>query len=292
MPYFKTVGLITKTEAAGPFQALQELLTQLRRRGLTVLADDSVPRSAIGDGVVAVDTEHMGREADLVIALGGDGTLLAAARRLVDYGVPIMGINLGRLGFLVDISPEEVDIRLDEILAGSFISEDRFMLESILHRADGSTAAPAVAFNDVVLHSRDAVRMIELETFIDGHFVNVQRADGLIVSTPTGSTAYALSGGGPIIHPGLEAIVLVPVSPHTLSNRPLVVGAGAEIELRFSGHNRTRAQASSDGQANLDVAPGDRLVIHRFPTTVTLIHPPDYDYFHILRAKLHWSEQP
>jgi NAD+ kinase len=292
MSYFETVGLITKSEATSPHQALEGLLAQLRRRGLRVLADQSVPPALLGDAVIAVDAERMGRESDLVIALGGDGTLLSAARRLVDFGVPIMGINLGRLGFLVDISPEDVDIRLDEILAGSFISEDRFMLTATLRRGDGSGAAPTVAFNDVVLHSRDAVRMIEFETFIDGRFVNIQRADGLIVSTPTGSTAYALSGGGPIIHPTLEAIVLVPVSPHTLSNRPLVVGADAQIELRFSEHSRTPAQVSSDGQANLDVSPGDRLVIHRYPTAVTLIHPPDYDYFHILRAKLHWSEQP
>jgi NAD+ kinase len=292
MSQFETVGLITKSEDARLHQALQALLAQLRRRGLRVLADDSVPRSALGDGVLAVDAQQLGADSDLIIALGGDGTLLAAARRLVDFGVPIMGISLGRLGFLVDISPEEVDIRLDEILTGSYLSEDRFLIESTLLRADGPQAEPTVAFNDVVLHSRDAVRMIEFETFIDDRFVNVQRADGLIVSTPTGSTAYALSGGGPIIHPELDAIVLVPICPHTLSNRPLVVGASAEIELRFSAHNRTPAQMSSDAQANLDVGPGDRLLIRRYPTAVTLIHPPDHDYFHILRAKLHWSEQP
>jgi NAD+ kinase len=202
--------------------------------------------------------------------------------------VPIVGVNLGRLGFLVDVSPDTMTERLEEILSGQYTEEQRFLVETEIIR-DDTVVQTASALNDVVLRIKNVVRMIEFETWIDGNFVNIQRADGMVVSTPTGSTAYALSGGGPILHPSLEAMLVLPICPHTLSSRPIVVDSGSDIEIRIRENISETGQVVSDGQNNIDVAAGDRVRVRRKDRKIRLLHPADYDYFSILREKLHWG---
>ncbi len=291
MSEFNTIGIIAKQGDPRLAQTLGALLQHLERRRVEVLLDESTSPLLAGRDDATVSRSALAERSDLAIVVGGDGTLLSAARSLADAEVPLLGVNLGRLGFLVDVSPEEMVTRLDEILEGNYIEAPRFLLHAQIQR-DEQIIGQSDALNDVVLHIRDVVRMIEFETYIDGHFVNTQRADGLVVSTPTGSTAYALSGGGPILHPSLSAVVLVPICPHTLSHRPIVVQGDSRIEILLCAHNQASAQVAFDGQASIDLEPQDRILIQRKPRELRLIHPQGYDYFHILRAKLRWGEQP
>jgi NAD+ kinase len=291
-PHFKTVGVITKRSDERLVHILKSLITQLLEHGCRVLLDDSARQWLDSDhGCKAVALDELGRSADLAVVIGGDGTFLAAGRAMVDFNVPLLGINIGRLGFLVDVSPHEIHTRLDEIMAGEFDEDHRSLLATRVI-TNGADPVERISLNDMVLHIRDVVRMIEFETRIDGRHVNTQRADGLVVATPTGSTAYALSGGGPILAPSLDALVLVPICPHGLSNRPLVVHGDSEVEIRVCEHNRTHAQAAFDGQDSTTLGPGDRLIVRRRKTRLRLIHPVGYDYLQILRAKLGWGEQP
>jgi len=289
--HFRTVGVIAKQGDTRLVDTLGSLLDHLAGHRLHILLDESARGLLPTPGHDLVDREVIAQQADLAIIVGGDGTLLNAARSLTPANVPLLGVNLGRLGFLVDVSPDEMASRLDEILAGQYVEDQRTLLATEVIRA-GHTIARREAFNDVVLRIREVVRMIEFETFIGGRFVNTQRADGMVVATPTGSTAYALSGGGPILHPSLDALVLVPICPHTLSHRPIVVDADSRIEIAVCRQNPSQVQVSFDGQANVDLQPEDRVVIGRQAQRARLLHPTSYDYFHILRAKLRWSEQP
>jgi NAD+ kinase len=291
MPVFKTIGVIAKLADPRLSEPLAMLLHQLLSDSVAVMLDQNAAPLVEAPGVPVVDRATLARECDLAIVVGGDGTLLNAARSLADSEVPILGVNLGRLGFLVDVSPEEMEARLREILDGRFIEERRSLLHAEVVRGD-EVIGEGLALNDVVLHIRDLVRMIEFNTYIDGRFVNTQRADGLVVATPTGSTAYALSGGGPLLHPSLDAVVLVPICPHTLSHRPIVVGDDSRIEVVLCPENQAAAQVAFDGQANFDLRAEDRVRIRRKQRKLRLIHPEGYDYFHILRAKLRWGEQP
>ena len=202
----------------------------------------------------------------------------------------MLGVNRGRLGFLTDIRPDELEEKVAEVLGGDYLSEQRFLLEAEVYR-EGERIGAADGLNDVVLHPGKAARMIEFELFIDGQFVYSQRSDGLIVATPTGSTAYALSGGGPIVHPRLEAITLVPMFPHTLSSRPIVIDAASEIILHISASNSTYPHISCDGQTQVVAKPGDVLKIRRKSERLTLIHPLEHNYFEICRTKLGWSNR-
>jgi len=224
---------------------------------------------------------------DLVIVIGGDGSLLESARSIVPYHIPIIGINRGRKGFLTDISPQGLE-EIIPILQGHYIEEPRFLLEAQLLR-DNKIINEGIALNDVVVYSGHVARMIEFEVFIDKQFVYKQRSDGLITSTPTGSTAYALSGGGPIVHPHLEAITLVPMHPHTLSSRPIIVNADADIELHLTPENQLHPRCSLDGQQHFDMLPNDILTITRHAQTLRLLHPMQYDYYRTLRSKLGWG---
>jgi NAD+ kinase len=288
MSRFGTIGIIGKKgDAANSRPTLERLAAYLDRRRLRALFDPAAADLLGAHPDQTRDHASMGRECDLAVVVGGDGTLLSAARDLADSGVPLVGINLGRLGFLVDVSPGEIETCLERILDGEFDAEERFLLSA---QADG--AAPYRALNDVVIHKWNTPRMIELETYVDGTFVNLQRSDGIIVSTPTGSTAYALSGGGPLLHPALDAIVLVPICPHTLSNRPLVVAGSSRIEIRICGFDQGHARITCDGQTDVALAPESRVVIERAPRPARLLHPRGHDYYKILRAKLGWGGHP
>lgn len=284
----KTIGLIVKNNEQTVADNFHRLCHYLKDNQFTVLLDESV--GVLGSDKTLVKRETLGQQSQLVIVIGGDGTLLSAARSLADHNTPILGINLGRLGFLVDVSPDDMLNVIEQVLAGNYKDERRFLLQASVKRDDHELMSLS-AFNDIVIHIRDAPRMIDFSTYVDAVFVNEQRADGLVISTPTGSTAYALSSGGPLIHPSLEAMVLVPICPHTLSNRPIVIGADSKVEVVINKNNRCTPQVSWDGQSNFDLEPGDRVVIERKSNDVHLIHPEFYDYFQILRAKLRWSEQ-
>lgn len=292
MPYiFNTIGLIGKFGDPNVAGTLTQIAAYLRRRDLRILLDEASAKLMPPNSLEVANRRTIGRQCDLAIVMGGDGTLLNAARSLVDFQVPIVGVNLGRLGFLADVSPHEIPHRLEEVLTGQFREDERSLLHAQIVR-EGRSVTQAVALNDVVVHKRDVARMIEVDAFLNGQFLNAYRADGLIISTPTGSTAYALSGGGPIIHPALEAVVLVPICPHTLTNRPIVIGADNEIELLVNESNTTHTQVTCDGQISLAIKPGDRIVIRKKRRKLRLIHPTNHDYFELLRAKLRWGANP
>lgn len=289
---FQTIGLIGKPGAVAVADTLNRLRGDLRERGIRVLLDESAA-AYLSDrsGESVVDRHALAGLADLAIVVGGDGTLLSAARSLAEANVPVLGVNLGRLGFLADVSPDEMHQQLDEILAGRYAEERRSLLHASVYR-NGLSVSESDALNDAVIHKWDIARMIELDVSIDGRFVYALRADGLIVSTPTGSTAYALSGGGPILDPALQAVVLVPICPHTLSNRPIVVNDNATIEVLVRGDDSSQAQITCDGQVNFGLVASDLVRISRKPHDLRLIHPSNHDHFDIMRKKLRWAEQP
>ncbi len=288
---FRTVGLIGKHGDERVAQTLEQLVELLRAIRAEVLFDAESADKLPSFGLPVVDRQTLGSRSDLVIVVAGDGTFLSAARSLVDLDVPLLGVNLGRLGFLADVMPGEMIDRLKEVFAGDYDEERRFLLDTRVVR-DGQDVFRGVALNEVVAHKWHIARLIQFETYIDDRLVNTQRSDGLIVATPTGSTAYALSGGGPILHPGLDAVVLVPICPHTLSSRPLVVSAGSEFEIRMDhSGEQPEAQLTCDGQTTLELAPADRIIIRRKQRRLRLVHPRGHDYFATLRAKLHWARE-
>jgi len=288
---FQTIGLSAKSGAPAVAETLTKLIGDLRQRELQVVLDESAAVYFERPEEPVLNRWELAKGCDLAIVVGGDGTLLNAARSLAEADVPVLGVNLGRLGFLADVSPDEMHERLDEILAGQYDEEHRSLLHASVLR-DGRSISESDALNDVVIHKWDIARMIEIDTTIDGRFLNSLRADGLIVATPTGSTAYALSGGGPILDPALGALVLVPICPHTLSNRPIVVSDQVDIEIAVHGDDSTKAQITCDGQVNFELVSGDQVHITRKDHDLRLIHPRDHDHFDIMRKKLRWAEQP
>jgi len=286
---FNTVGLIGKYNDPSVNKTLQGLCSFLNKRDCRVLVDCATADSMSQQHFTSASIDEIGEQCDLAITVGGDGTLLNAARDLIKYDVPILGINLGRLGFLVDISPNEMTTRVAEILDGKYEIEERIMLTTTIQHPDGNTSS-SDAFNDIVLHKWETARMVELETYINGKLLNNMRSDGLIVSSPTGSTAYALSGGGPILEPDVNAMVLVPICPHSMSYRPIVIHGDSEIELSVGGFEHAKAMISCDGQKNIEVSRDDKIFIKKKNTNVRLVHPCKHNHYEILRAKLHWSE--
>jgi len=284
---FRTIGLMGRTidpRIGGTMVSIANFLCQ---RGLRVIAEASI---SLDFGEATVDLAETGdlvRAADVVIAVGGDGTMLHASRPAAEAGVPVLGINRGRLGFLADVTPDKMLEILDDILAGHYVREERQMLRATLETRDVS--ATANALNDVVLQRWDTGRMLDFETWIDGRYVNTHGGDGLVVATATGSTAYALSCGGPILQPDLDAIVMAPICPHTLSDRPIVVSANSHVVIRMLERPETRAQVTCDGHNLGAVAPGESVSIVTANERVSLIHPRGYDYYRILRSKLHWG---
>jgi NAD+ kinase len=293
MSRFQTIGILGKSgDPARVGPTAGRLAAHLQARGRTVLCDRTcaallgLPEQAGAAG------DELGQRCDLAVVVGGDGTLLGAARTLAGFGVPLVGINLGRLGFLADVSPEQIEGCLDRILDGAYAEEARYMLSARVEPLSEHLAGPLLALNDVVIHKWNTARMIEFETYIDGVFVNAQRSDGIIIATPTGSTAYALSGGGPLLHPSLDVITLVSICPHTLSNRPLVVPGNSRIEIRVCGFDQGHVHLTCDGQTNLSPEPHARVLVQKTGKPVRLLHPEGHDHYAILRAKLGWGGHP
>ncbi|MBK6453947.1 MAG: NAD(+)/NADH kinase [Proteobacteria bacterium] len=268
-------------------EAMRTLAQHLLGQGhaVRVVADDALVLQ--GAGVHTVLEADLARDADLIVAIGGDGTMLHAARMAAMADVPVLGINRGRLGFLADVGPEQMVQSLDDALGGRCQAERRMLLAAHI-LADGQPI-DALALNDVVVAKRETGRMVDVRTWVNGAYVNTHVGDGFIIATPTGSTAYALSCGGPIVHPSLDAVVLVPVCPHTLSDRPIVVPAGSVVEIELADRFESRAQVVCDGIVLCDLDPGVRLRVERARVSATLLHPPGHDYYRILRSKLHWG---
>lgn len=285
---FKTVGLIGKYRSSEVAESVLKLAQFLERRKVTVLID-ALTSEHLGPIKQRVLTlEDLGREADLAIVIGGDGTMLNIARILAPYDVALVGVNQGRLGFLTDISVDTMFDTIGDVLDGKFVTEPRMLLEG-QGRRGAQTLFNVLAFNEVVVSKGVKGNMLDFEVQIDGQFIYNQRGDGLIVATPTGSTAYALSSGGPIVHPSLSVIALVPVSPHTLSNRPVVISSDCTVEIIV--HGAADARAHFDGHSQFELGEGDRVVVRRYDHAINLLHPVGHSYYSMLREKLNWNRE-
>ncbi|MFT5674889.1 MAG: NAD+ kinase [Paraglaciecola sp.] len=285
---FQTVGLIGKQAHQGANMSLKALIVYLKKKGCRVLVEQNTALELDTNGFEAASLDSISEQADLAIVVGGDGNMLGAARVLAKHNVAVVGINRGNLGFLTDINPDDFEQQLDSIFAGDCQTEQRFLLEVAVYR-DGVLQSTDSAVNEVVLHHGKVAHMMEFEVYLDDHFVYSQRSDGLIVATPTGSTAYSLSGGGPILTPNLDALTLVPMFPHTLSSRPIVVDANSTVKMKVSKENSDSLQVSCDSHIVLTVLPGDEIIINKNPAKLSLIHPKNYNYFNVLRTKLNWG---
>ena len=282
---FRKVAVLGRHDDPRVAEPLSLLVEHLTKARITVIAATEM---SLDLPVSRVPESELAGEADLMIAIGGDGTMLYAGNLSRQSDIPLLGINRGRLGFLADVSPDEMLGSVDHILNGEYSCESRLLLDARLDKGNGEVVT-ATAFNDVVLQRRETGRMVDIEASIDGKFVNTHSGDGLIVATPTGSTAYALSCGGPIIEPKLEAVVVVPICPHTLTDRPIVVPASEPIGIRILEREDTKAEVTIDGHAIDEIRPDDELTICAADSRIKLIHPPGYDFFGILRSKLFWG---
>ncbi len=290
MTTFRSVGLIGRVHSDQTRRTAERLVHFLTESGVEVILLDSLAELVNQPDLVDQgDENYIGQHCDLAIVIGGDGSMLGAARGMVAHQVPVLGVNRGRLGFLTDIMPSEVEQKVGEVLEGKYITETRFLLDMSVIR-DDRVIASGDALNDVVLHPGRHIRMIEFELYIDGQFVYSQSSDGLIISTPTGSTAYALSGGGPLMYPSMDAIVLVPLNPHTLSSRPIVVNGDSQIKLIIGQEMTTSLNITCDGQASDLVKAGDEIHVTKKPTRLQLIHPSDHNYYETCRTKLGWGK--
>jgi len=272
MAFFSNVGLIGRRSSESTKYSLLRLISYLEKQNIQMYLDED-SSAVLPDSPLAVKTrKELAELCDLIIVVGGDGSLLSAARSFAGYDIKLLGINRGRLGFLTDISPDEIEYKVGEVLNGEFQEEERFLLNASVHREEKK-------------------RMIEFELFIDEEFVCRQRADGLIVSTPTGSTAYALSVGGPIMYPGLNAISVTPMNPHTLSSRPIVVHGDATIQIVVSNSNQLNPHVSCDGQTHAVTRPDDIIEVQKSTRLLKLIHPKAHNFFETCRSKLGWVNQ-
>lgn len=285
---FKKIGILGKPSDLSIAETLLTLSQFLLNKNHCVLIDAKSAHFIDDPRIQSYAIEDLGKHCDLVIAVGGDGTFLTAARAIAQYDIPLVGVNLGRLGFLTDISPEQLIRSLEQLLQGNFRKEKRHLLRTKVIR-DEQVIQEETAVNEVAIHRWVTPSMIEIVTKIDGVYLNSQRSDGLIVSTPTGSTAYSLSAGGPILHPSLNALVLVPLNPHTLSNRPIVLDDSVEIELSFCQTKQINAQVTCDHVEIPGVLISDKILLTKDPKALTILHPLDHDYFYVLRKKMAWS---
>lgn len=285
---FKKIAIIGKYMNPTALQQMQadlaDLAQHLSAKNIEVWIEQNTAEHGQLTRFNTAALSEIGAKVDLAIVMGGDGTMLSVARNLMDNQIPLVGINRGRFGFLTDLRAEDMLAEIDKILVNHYQTETRMLLNASIYRA-GKPIYTGVALNDVVIKS--GLRLIEFQVEINGKFVHKQRGDGLILATPTGTTAYALSAGGPILHPDLDAIALVPISPHTLSNRPITVSATSKIEVSLV--QLDEAYASFDGQFQVDLAQNDKVIVARAMQGITLLHPADYCYFDMLRNKLNWG---
>lgn len=282
---FDNIAILGRHDDARVAEAMQIITPYLAKAGIKVFAANEM---RLDLPVTRLDEAELCNVADLVIAIGGDGTMLYASQIVRESGIPILGINRGRLGFLADVTPDEMIASVEQVLGGHYTRDSRMLLEARLTTESGEETT-AFALNDVVLKRRETGRMVDFSTRVDGVFVNTHSGDGMIVATPTGSTAYSLSCGGPIISPRLDVVVVVPVCPHTLTDRPIVIPANQSIEVVLLERDETKASITVDGRSMGEITPVDRMIISKAERRITLVHPPSYDFYGILRSKLFWG---
>lgn len=285
---FKKIVLMGRRNTEGVVDTLSALVKYLQTDNLEVILEQETAFLLPGVSLPVCDGNQL-HQCDLIIVVGGDGSLLHAARISADQNIPVLGVNRGNLGFLTDIHPDDIE-KIHDILKGEYFEETRFLLAAKIKHGD-DTVAQDTALNDVVLLPSEINRMMDFSIYIDNQFVCTHRADGMIVATPTGSTAHALSGGGPILHPGLDAIVLVPMFPHTLSSRPIVVKGDSNITIVMSENCKAYPKISCDGQKHVAVPVGGQIFIHKYEKKLRLIHLHEYNYYETLRAKLKWESK-
>lgn len=284
---FATIGIMGKPKHHEVGETIVTLFSFLQQEQYLVRVEETVAKDLSVPHEFQCDWKTLGEECDLIIVVGGDGSMLYASRLMAQYNKPLLGVNRGYLGFLTDIQPQQVTDKVSEILAGDYTEERRFLLEANIDGDDRYSDA----LNDIVLYPGEISRMIEFEVYIDDSFVYSARGDGLIISTPTGSTAYSLSAGGPILSPSINAISLVPMFPHTLSSRPIAIDADSKVEIVFSKSNPHEARLSCDGQVRFPIQPGEKICVRKRKEDLWLLHPKDYDYFRLLRTKLGWGSK-
>lgn len=283
---FQTIAIVGRPRHDIALETHLAVYNWLKDRDYRVMLQDNIAEQL--EITTAFSLDEIGQQADLVIVIGGDGNMLGMARRLAKYDIPLIGINRGNLGFLTDIAPQTAFEQLHSCLErGEFMIEERFLLEAKIER-NGKVIETSNALNEIVVHSSQIAKTIDFEVSIDGKFAFSQRSDGLIIATPTGSTAYSLSAGGPILTPNLNAIALVPMNPHSLSSRPLVVDGDSHISIRFARYNQPTLVLSCDSQEVFSFTPEDRIIVHKSPDKLKLLHLNDYNYFNVLGSKLGW----
>lgn len=287
---FRNIGLIGRVGSDLVLESVKALTAFLRRHELTIILDEGIAKLIPSHGLQVCNRKLIGEVCDLVIVVGGDGSMLSVARDLARHDVPVLGINRGGLGFLTDVPPLDFEAVIADVLSGKYTIEKRFLLDTEVRRK-GEPIGRGSAFNDVVVSSGETARMIEFATYVEGEFVYSQRSDGLIVATPTGSTAYALSAGGPIMHPKLDALVMVPMFPHSLSSRPIVVDGNSEIKIVIAEDNRIHPVVTCDGHMGIKAEPGDTVYIYKKPHKLKMMHPLNHNFYAACRDKLGWSNK-
>jgi NAD+ kinase len=287
MKQFKQAGIFGRTRTPGVVKTIERLIDLLDEKHIHVTIEQETASALAPNNKKQMNKKDIGKACDFVIVVGGDGSLLGAANCIVDDNTPIVGVNCGSLGFLTDINPAELDTQMNAVLAGDYTIEERFLLTATINKSSGCFKSHAL--NEVALLSEKSPHLVEFAIYIDGEFLCNQRADGAIIATPTGSTAYALSGGGPILHPTLDAITIVPMFPHTLSMRPIVVRGDSEITLKINQTNIVPLLVSCDGHDHMSLDNGDTVLIAKKKQTLQLIHPPKHGFYEALRSKLQWG---
>ena len=290
MSNFKCVALLATLDLPEVRETLRKLATIIRELDVRLVFENRTASILKSTAESDLKVSEFAGVVDLVMVVGGDGSMLSASRELASTGIPLLGVNRGRLGFLTDIYPEDMENKVPLVVMGEYLREKRFLLESNIVR-DGVVIKSGVALNDIVFHPGKPLRMLEFELYVDDEFVYSQRSDGLIISTPTGSTAYALSAGGPLLFPELDAIVLVPLNPHTLNSRPIVLQGGAEIAIRVGYGNEKESQITCDGHTDFATEPGDMITIAKHNHQINLIHSRDNNFYRVCRSKLGWGSR-
>lgn len=290
MSEFSNIAIVGRPDHEGVVESVGRLIQFLQDRSHSVVIDEVTAELIPDHSAKIYPRTDISAHCDLVIVVGGDGSILSMAKFIVSEDIPVIGVNRGKLGFLTDVLPDEIEEQIAQVLDGNYSVEKRFLLDAFLKK-DSELRPLGSALNDVVLHPGKAAQMIEFELYVDGRFVYSQESDGMIVATPTGSTAYSLSAGGPIMHPDLNAVVLVPMYPHSLSSRPIVVDGDSEIRLVVAAKESLEPQLSCDGEVKHTVNIGDEIIVKKKSVPLQLIHPPNHDYYQACRSKLGWGSR-